>query len=141
MNGYAVFPFVLTTLSAAGFSWPLVSRAAQLSPIVTSITYILGTAVAIGMGSRFFEFGPVPSKWSFTLGLIAGFINGLGMLAYSMLISNKEKWDMSTYLPLTVGLLTIFTTVGAMVFFNETANMANKLAGITAIIIGVYLLR
>lgn len=141
MNGYAFLPFILATLSALGFSWPLISRAAQLSPIMTAITCTIGSAVAIGIGSRFFILGPVPSARALTIGIIAGLINGSATIAYSMLISSKEKWEMSTYPPLTVGLMLIFMTVGAMVFFHETANMPNKLAGIAAILIGVYLLR
>ncbi|MBI4085030.1 MAG: hypothetical protein HY432_00795 [Candidatus Liptonbacteria bacterium] len=140
MNSYAVMPFVLATISALGFSWPLVSKAAQLTPIMTAIMYVIGTAVAVGAGSQFFEFGAVPSTKAVFLGIVAGLLNGVAMISYSMLISNNEKWDMSVYLPLVIGLMLIFITLGGIFFFKEAATYS-KMAGIVAILIGVYLLR
>lgn len=132
-------PMVLALISAIGFgAWPLVSRGSGLSPIWTAITLSVATAMTILAGSPVFRGGSISTK-AILIGLVAGLLNGLATLTYSQLISNKE-WDISIYIPLTVGLMLVTLAVGGVVFFSESVT-PSKVAGIIAILAGVYLLR
>ena len=66
---------------------------------------------------------------------VAGIMLGLGMVAYSRLVSNQE-WHVSVLVPIAADLITAVTAFGGFVFFNEDRNVT-KIVGIVLIVAGI----
>ena len=128
--------------------WPIVARLAGLSSIwVAIVGSAVGAAmVAVvsfaihGMPSLAAMTGlrDVPDMRSFLVGAVAGAMLGLGMLAYSVLISNKA-WEVSTLVPIAAGSITAFTAIAGILFLGESIGLM-KLLGLVAVVVGIVLL-
>jgi drug/metabolite transporter (DMT)-like permease len=133
-------PVFLALVAAFGFGgWPLVARAAGIPPFGIAVILSIGTVAAVtAVGPIMFTWDAVSRRMIY-IGLIAGVINGISFLAYSRLVSNPA-WDISTYVPLAIALMLIVPVVGGPLFFGERLT-GNKILGVIAILIGVYLIR
>ena len=133
-------PFFLSLVAAVGFGgWPLVARAAGIPPFGIAVILSIGTVAAVtAVGPIMFTWDAVTKKMIY-VGLLAGLINGVSFLAYSKLVSNPA-WDISTYVPLAIALMLIIPVIGGPIFFGECLT-GNKILGVIAILVGVYLIR
>ena len=133
-------PFFLSLVAAIGFGgWPLAARAAGIPPFGIAVILSIGTVAAVtAVGPIMFTWDSVSRKMVY-IGLLAGVINGVSFLAYSRLVSNPA-WDISVYVPLAIALMLIIPVIGGPLFFNESVTI-NKVLGVLAILVGVYLIR
>ncbi len=137
MNNSALLAVLITAL---GFGlWPLVARFAALSPIATALFASAGSFVVIVAGMRLpmFTYGQT-SGGAVLICLVGGILNGIGFLAYSYIISNRE-WNLSLYIPVVVVLMSVITVIGGMVLFHEPVT-AQKVVGILLAIAAIWVL-
>ncbi len=137
MNSSALLAVLITAL---GFGlWPLIARFAALSPIATALYASIGTVVVIAFGMRLpmFTYGQT-SGGTILLCLLGGLLNGIGFLAYSFIISNRD-WNLSLYIPIVVVLMSVMTVVGGMILFHEAVT-AQKVIGILLAIAAIWAL-
>lgn len=125
-------------LAAAGFSWPLIVRATSLGAQWTMLTVIGGTVAVAAVYSAISAAAP-PNKSALLIGLAAGVVNGLGFVAYSAILAFKGV-DVTKIVSVTTAAIPVITMLGAWAFFGEEPS-TQKIAGITAIALGIYLLR
>lgn len=133
-------PLLFSVISAFCFGfWPVISRFSRLGAPQVGIFVSLGTAMMVIAGMM----APA-SKLPWTLKnsclcLTAGLLNGIGILAYSRLVS-EPSWDLSRYIPTVFGLTVAIATISGVIFFGETLPL-QKLTGVALIIIAICLLR
>lgn len=118
-------------------SWPLLGRFAGLSSGWMSLLVSTGTAT-LATVSILTNQASTPSVRSIGIGLVAGAINGLGMLAYSKVIG-WQGTDVSKILPIAMILTPMFAMAGALLFLGEPVS-AKKLFGAGIACAGIYLL-
>lgn len=135
-------PYILIAALFFG-TWPLIARFSLLDAGWTSLLSALGIGIVALFGGIIGS--SVPSLKSAAIGLFAGSVNGLGMLAFAKLLGWKGI-DPSRILPITFALMIIFSSGGAIVLhyffpglFPESLTI-KKLIAIMLIVIGVYLL-
>lgn len=131
----ALFYSVLTGLLFG--AWPLISRKSGLSPIWTSATVTVGTALVIFLSIMTNNEQP-PIK-SLSIGAIAGIVAGLGLLTYSTLIGRSGEWDMSVTIPISLVITPMVIIAGGYLFYNDPLTF-NKGAGGVLGIIAIYLM-
>lgn len=118
--------------------WPLLGRFSGLSSGWMSLLVASGTAT-LGLISIFTnQTSGAPSARAIIIGLTAGAINGVGMLAYSKVIGWQGS-DVSKILPIAMILTPMFAMAGALIFLGEPVS-AKKLFGAGIACAGIYLL-
>lgn len=133
-------PFAFVLLSAFTFAaWPIVGRFSGLSAIWVSTVVSLSTLVLVVAAKPLFANEETPQAKALVIGVIAGALNGLGILAFNKITSNKSL-DITIYVPMTFGLMLVLASIGGVIVFGESMTQ-NKVWGMVAILVGVYLLR
>ncbi len=117
--------------------WPLLGRCSGLSSGWMSLLVASGTVI-LGIVSILTQTGNTPSTRSVIIGLTAGAINGVGMLAYAKVIGWQGS-DVSKILPIAMILTPMFAMAGALIFLGEPVS-AKKLLGAGIACTGIYLL-
>ena len=115
--------------------WPLVMRFAQLSPAWINFIVVAGSfpVVIIGLlGNNSF-----PSRQAMALGIFAGILNGVGILAYGKLIGGD--WDISKTLLIALALMPLVVAVGSKILFNEEFTI-NKTIGLFLAMAAIFFL-
>lgn len=123
----------------AGFlfaEWPLVMRYSQLSGPWVIIMVAAGTIV-VGFIAHIFTPNLPASKCLF-YGCLAGIVNGLGMVAFGRLISNKAT-DLSIAIPLMVVFMAVFGALSAIFFYGEPLTI-KKGTGLAIAAVAAFLL-
>lgn len=127
---------LLCVLTAAGFSWPLVARVAGTSPLATAFVVALVGPLVVATFIPQFEWGTVNMR-SLIILIVAGIMGGIGIVAYSGLISGK--WDISTYVPAALILMIVFLTIGGKLFYGEALS-TTKIIGMVMAGTSVWLM-
>jgi len=96
-----------------------------------AILPIAGTALAAGGWER-------PARGDLWPLLVAGLMQGVGLMAFVRVATGKL--EASVAIPVSDVAMLIVTTVGAILFFQETLT-AQKLAGLAFLVVGILLLR
>lgn len=125
-------------LAAAGFSWPLITRATNLNAQWAMLTVIVGTVIVAAINMASTGIG-TPTRTAIIVGVVAGLANGLGFVAYSTILAFKDV-DVTKVVSVTTAMIPVLTMLGAWLFFHE-APTPPRLGGIAAIALGIYLLR
>lgn len=115
-------------------TWPLIARFANLRAGWLALVFSIGTGVIAASGLA----RPIPPGRSLLIGIVAGAVNGIGMMAFAKLIDWKEV-EVSKFIPIIFALMPVVSTIEAALFFNETM-AARKLVGLALAFIAVYLL-
>lgn len=117
--------------------WPILGRFAGLGSGWLSLLVATGTAILASV-SLLANHPGAPSVRSVIIGLTAGAINGIGMLAYAKVIGWQGE-DVSKVLPIAMILTPLFAMAGALIFLGEPVT-GKKLIGAGLACVGVYLL-
>lgn len=137
MNSNAWFSVAFVAIMWGG--WPLIARVSGLSSIWVSIIGLTVGAMAVGtISGTFNQIKSVPDLKALLVGGVAGVMLGLGMFAYSKLISNPE-WEISTLVPVAAGSITAITAIGGILFFGESIGLI-KSVGLLCLVAGIALL-
>jgi uncharacterized membrane protein len=133
MINAALFYSIILALTF-GFC-PLIARLSGLTPGWTSAFLALGTLPIVVCG--FWYGGAVPAGRSLIIGLLAGVINGVGLMAYGKLTSGQ--FEISRFMPIALAIAPAIIAVGGWIFFHEPISL-NKIIGIIAVVVAVWLL-
>lgn len=128
----------LTLGSAMLFGlWPIVMRLSGLNKNWASMFIGFGVLSATIVS---FLFSPSNNITYFTnalgLGLIAGLMNGIGMLAFNQLLSSSEIFQ---YITMNYALLPAVSFLGGIIFLSEPLTI-KKIFGLLAAILAAVLL-
>jgi drug/metabolite transporter (DMT)-like permease len=128
---------------ATGIFWGVATLVARYMSVSVWMMAILISA------GQFLAMLPIMPGQSFTaagtktiaIGIGAGLINGLGLLAYYQLVAgaNQGLWELSRVAPIAMVLVPIVITIGARFMFDEPFS-ANKIAGIALACVAIWLL-
>ena len=113
----------------------LVAKASGLNPGWTACMLGIGTLPLALVGA---VGNPAPSTTALVVGLAAGILNGLGILAFGK-IAAWQGIDISKLIPIAYGLIPVVVAVGAWLGFGEQFTVS-KTFGLIAVVIGIYLL-
>lgn len=133
-------PLMLCLIAGFCFGvWPLVVRSTSLGSYWIAVLVSVGTTVLVAAGaySKLLTTS-TPALRPMALCLLAGAINGIGILVYSRVISNTS-WDVTKYVPLTAVLMISFAAVGAFMLFKEPLTL-QKMIGLSFAVVAVWLL-
>lgn len=124
--------FVLAFVAGLCFAgWPIVMRGTNLDTIWVAILISFGAsifAITIAIGKKVI----FPSSKELIIGILAGFINGLGFLLYSKIIATKSV-QLSIALPLVAVTLVIFTAAAGFIIYKEPMTLKKAIGLMGAI--------
>jgi len=133
-------PLILSLLAGFFFGlWPVVARNTGLGSFWIAFLIPLGTLLMVA-----FEAAPkiATTEWPvyrmLAFGVIAGAVNGLGMLAYGRILSNTNL-NVSKYVPIVAVISIATAAVGAFVAFKEPVTQQKSL-GLLFAVAAVWLL-
>jgi drug/metabolite transporter (DMT)-like permease len=133
-------PLILSLFAGFFFGlWPVVARFAGISSFWIAFLIPLGTLLVVS-----FEAAPkiAATTWPvykiLAIGIIAGAINGFGMLAYGRILSNGSL-NVSKYVPIVAVISIATAAVGAFVAFKEPVTLQKSL-GLLFAVAAVWLL-
>ena len=131
-------PLLLVIFSAACFgTWPLVTRSASLSPTWLSFGINAGTWI---ISLIWLYFRPtVPSTRGLGIAIVAGLLNGLGIVSYAILFSLKDV-EISRSVAMTGILVPVFACLGALIVLGEPLT-ARKCIGLLMGALTIYILK
>ena len=113
-------PWIVSFLTAFLFgSWPLIARASGLGSTWIALAVSLSTLLVVGIASG--GDTTTPSANAFFICLLAGAINGIGMLTYGKVIATSDP----IMLAITLALIPLFTAVGGSLFFGHPLTVTN----------------
>lgn len=122
--------------------WPLLTRlsgvdGAVYAPIITTIAITFPFCY-------FFVYAQANTVAPVTIQSLAylipaGLIMGLGVITFSMVLQSTTL-DISSSIPIINSAVLIITLIGGAILFNDSISL-QKICGIVAILIGIYLLR
>src|SRR5262245_34755485 len=118
--------------------YPLLTRASGYSGAPGALLLTLFALIPIVLGV-FWQGRPErPSGSALTYLVIAGLMQGVGLIAFLRVAGGKLEASVS--MPTIDTSMLLVTTFGAIVFFRESATV-QKLIGIALLIVGIALLR
>ena len=138
MNALMNHGLVLCLMTAVGFgSWPMIARFAGTNNAWTGFLVMGFTALL----SAFFyrtELADVPPTKVLLLLTLAGVANGIGMIAYTRLVTD-QRFGMSSWAPSALILMVVFVTIVGAFFFKEPFP-PTKLLGLCLACAGTWLM-
>lgn len=138
MNALMNNGFVLCVMVAFGFgSWPMIARFAGTNNAWTGFLVMGGTAILSGLWYRS-ELATVPSSHALGLLALAGIANGIGMIAYTRLVTD-QRFGMSSWVPASLALMVVFVTIVSVILFKEPFP-ATKILGLLLACAGIWLM-
>lgn len=137
-------PLSLTIVCVIVWSiWPSLAKVSKLPP--STITFFVCVVTALtAVAYMYFKNDIHLSNGSTTKGIaviiLAGIINGIGMITYSSLLSSNSGFDISKYVVMISCLMPVGTTLFAWIILGEQVS-TQKIISIVIIVAGVYLLQ
>jgi drug/metabolite transporter (DMT)-like permease len=128
---------------AVGIFWgasTLIARYSGAGPYMMAILISIGGMITMLPLLPSQSFAATGSR-SVAIGIGAGIINGLGLLAFYKLVggANDGLWELSRVIPIAMVLVPIVITVGARVVFDEPFT-PTKLVGIALACAAIWFL-
>jgi len=127
-----------------GISWsgaPFLARITQLNPWIMASLISIGTLISVLPFMLKQDFSIVSTS-GLSIGLVAGILNGIGILAWYRLVagSNEGLWELSNVLPVAVILLTVALVIGGWLFFKDALTM-KRILGLVLACSTIWLLK
>lgn len=138
MNALMNNGLVLCLMTAVGFgSWPMISRFAGTNNAWTGFVVMGFTALFCAVFYRT-ELAAVPTTRALLLLALAGVANGIGMIAYTRLVTDA-RFGMSSWVPASLAMMVVFVTVVGALLFKEPLPLT-KMAGLVLACTGIWLM-
>lgn len=127
-----------------GIFWaaaPLLGRISSVNAMMMTVLIASGTLVATFPVAFSQNYAAVGSK-ALMLGLLAGIVNGIGLLAFYRLVagSNEGLWEISRVVPISLALVPVGIAIGSRLFFSE-ALTTEKIIGLVLACGAVWFLK
>jgi drug/metabolite transporter (DMT)-like permease len=88
--------------------------------------------------SKYLAGDGLPKSKAALIIFVAGLVNGIGMLAYTKMISSPSV-ELSKFVPIAAALVPVFAMLIAVVLFGDPITL-KKIAGLTLACVAVFLL-
>ncbi|HTO55629.1 MAG TPA: EamA family transporter [Myxococcota bacterium] len=118
--------------------YPLVARLSNFGGSLGSFFLVVVSVVPIALATFWDGSWTLPERTQLWPMLIAGVMQGIGLLAFLRLATGKL--EASVAIPISDVSMLIVTTIGAIYFFEESLG-TQKLAGLALLFLGIWLLR
>jgi drug/metabolite transporter (DMT)-like permease len=118
--------------------YPLVARLTSYGGAAGSLLLALVALIPVGAAALLSAAVAPPTRAQLWPLAIAGLMQGIGLLAFVRLATGKL--EASVAIPISDVAMLIVTTVGAILFFQESIT-TQKLAGLGLLVLGIVLLR
>lgn len=123
--------------------WPSLAKVSKLQPATITISICIVTAVTAVV--MLYILGKPNFSQSLTtkgtaIIILAGILNGIGMVMYSYLLSSGSGFDISKYVVMISSLMPVGTVLFAWIILGEHISM-QKILSIVIIVVGVYFLQ
>lgn len=124
--------------------WPTLAKTSKLQP--TTITFFMCivtaiTAIALMYCKKGIDFTSTENTTKgMVIIVVAGVLNGIGMVGYGSLLSSGSGFDISKYVVMISSLMPVGTIIFARIILGEQISM-QKILSVSLIVIGVYLLQ
>jgi drug/metabolite transporter (DMT)-like permease len=127
-----------------GLCWagaPIIGRISQLSPWMMAGFVAVGTFIPI-IPLLFWENYHNLTTRQILLGLLAGVLNGIGLLAWYRLVTGSAQgfWNIGTVLPVAMILVCVILVFGGRIFFSEILTV-QRILGLVLACGAIYCLR
>lgn len=127
-----------------GLFWtgaPFLARLSQLSPWTMAGFVAIGTLLPT-LPLLFLESYAQLTLRQTLLGILGGFSNGLGLLAWYKLVAgaNQGLWNVGTVLSIAMVLVCVMLVVGGRIFFGEPLT-TQRVLGLLLASAAIYFLR
>ncbi len=138
----------LTAILCAVFfgSAALIARAAPMPYPIMALLIGSGTAFATLMwyalvGGNYNEIAVTISQPKGLLMIVAGIINGIGLVLFYRLIEQAQNGsaEMSRMIPIVLVMMPTIISIGGVMFFKESITLG-KIIGTVLVLIGIYVL-
>ena len=118
----------------------LIARYSGAGPYMMAILISFGGLITMLPLLPSQDFAATGNK-AIAIGIAAGIINGLGLLAFYKLVggANEGLWELSRVIPIAMVLVPIVVTIGARVVFEEPFT-PTKLVGIALACAAIWFL-
>lgn len=137
-------PLSLTIICVAVWCiWPSLAKISKLQP--STITFSICVVTAITAVIMLYVLGKpqlfkVATSKGIAVIILAGVLNGVGMVTYSYLLSSRSGFDISKYVVMISSLMPVGTVLFAWIILGEHISM-QKVLSIVIIVVGVYFLQ
>lgn len=116
-----------------GLFWagaPLVGRLSAVNAMMMTVLIAVGS-LAINLPAAFTQDWSSTSPRAIAFGLVAGLLNGAGLLLFYRLVAGSSEglWDLSRVIPLAFVLVAVCSVFGARIFYGETLS-TDKIIGL-----------
>ena len=129
---------VLCLMIAVGFgSWPMIARFAGANNAWTSLL-VMGFSALVCTFFYRAELAVIPTIKAIVVLALAGAVSGLGMIAYTRLVTD-QSFAMSSYVPAALTLMLVFVTIVGALFFREFFPIT-KFLGLCLAVAGTWLM-
>lgn len=123
--------------------WPSLAKMSKLQP--STITFFICvvtalTALVLMYAKKDIQLSNGATTKGITIIILAGILNGIGMVTYSSLLSSGSGFDISKYVVMISALMPVGTIIFAKLILGEQISM-QKIFSIVIIVVGVYLLQ
>ncbi len=123
--------------------WPSLAKVSKLQP--TTITFFICvvtalTALIFMYVKKDIQLSTGTTTRGVMIIVVAGILNGIGMVTYSSLLSSSSGFDISKYVVMISCLMPVGTTLAAWIILGEHISM-QKIFSIVIILSGVYFLQ
>ena len=123
--------------------WPSLAKVSKLQP--TTITFFICvvtalTALIFMYVKKDIQLSTGTTTRGVMIIVVAGILNGIGMVTYSSLLSSSSGFDISKYVVMISWLMPVGTTLAAWIILGEHISM-QKIFSIVIILSGVYFLQ
>ncbi len=131
-------PLVYCVLSGLFFgAWPAISKLSKLPTdwLVVTVSVLTAVVSLLGLNLR----SNIPNPGSLSIGAVAGILNGLGFLAYGVLLGYQGK-DLPKFLAIAAMIGFVIMIVSSSLILDGTSLSYKKILGLVLACVSIYLL-
>ena len=118
--------------------WPLVARAAGESDPYQPLVLCVAAVIPIATYTALTASTSFPTGLKLLTLVAAGLMMGLGLIAFGI-VAGSPLIDTAISIPIINTSMLLVTVIGAIIFFREDIN-PQKVAGITILVIGIFVI-
>jgi len=130
-------PFLCLVTALCFAAWPLIGRATGASGAWVTVVVMLVTPIVAGV-PQYKQLSELPSWQGIGILILAGACNGIGMVAYGKIVTDRQ-FEMSGLAPASLVGMVVLIMLGGVLFFHEPIT-ARKILGLVLACIAVWLL-
>lgn len=136
-------PLIMSLICALVWGlWPILANYSKASSVYISIVLTITTSIFsvvyfYARGENLLYVGENPDIKMFLLPMIAGILNGVGMVFYSQILSGGAGLNITKYVVIVTALIPVVTVVAGY-FLLENKISKENILGLVLVLFGIY---